>query len=515
MLNQLHRCLSGTILLLLLAMMGACTHVDPQNHAQHDLVIEGGRVIDPLSGLDAIRNLGIRDGRIVAISEAPLPGRNRVDAEGLVVSPGFIDIHAHGSDQENYDLYALAGVTTALELEDGTAAVNEWYSSREGKARINFGVSAGHYQVRQAVMDDETWTSYQEAIKGDTIVNVGTYAPTGSAANDSATEEQIEAMRDMLQQGLEEGAIAVGMGIGYTPGASLKEVVDIFQVAADNGATIHPHLRFTGLTDPNSSFFSVEEAVAAAAITGASLHIVHLNSTGLSNGPELLDWVSRLQDRGFDISTAVYPYGAAMTNIGSAMFEPGWRESQGLDYGDLMWPQTGERLTEETFDKYREQGGLVIVFNVPQEDVDVMVASERTMIISDGLIQNGKGHPRMIGTWPRILGIYVREKETMTLVEGLRKMSLMPAQRLERYAPDMKRKGRIQIGADADLTLFDPATVVDNATYTSPIAQATGIPHVIVGGELVVRDGKLVKEARPGQAVRNPPNVHQRRETSQ
>lgn len=214
--------------------------------------------------------------------------------------------------------------------------------------------------------------------------------------------------------------------------------------------------------------------------------------------PKLLQMTQGSVENNLDMTVEVYPWTAGMTEIKSAIFSDGWQESFGLDYGDLQWGETGERLTKETFQKYREKGGLVIVHSNPESVVTQAVAHPLTMIASDGL----KGHPRNAGSFARILGYYVRERQELDLSVALEKISLMPARRLENRVDAMKNKGRVQVGADADLTLFDPETVKEAATFTDAKQPSKGIPFVIVSGTIVVEDGEIVEGALPGLGIR-------------
>jgi dihydroorotase len=207
--------------------------------------------------------------------------------------------------------------------------------------------------------------------------------------------------------------------------------------------------------------------------------------------------------RGLDVSTEVYPYTAASTDIRSAIFDPGWRERLGADFGDIEWGSTGERLTEESFGGYREQGGTLIAHIIPEEVVETALAHPGVIVASDGVgFVNGRAHPRGAGTFARVLGRYVRERGILSLTEALEKMTLLPARRLESYVAGMRAKGRVQVGADADLTVFDPATVIDNATFAEPARASSGIVHVIVAGTPVVRGGVVRENTFPGTAVR-------------
>lgn len=455
----------------------------------YDLVILNGRVIDPESKTDAIRHLGISGGTIKAISSRQLTGRTVIDARGLVVSPGFIDLHQHGQNEENNRFKAMDGVTTALELEVGTGDIDAWYTQREQKSLINYGVSIGHIAARMMAMGEP----------------VG-FLPSGPAARRAATDAEILEMKQTLERGLKRGAVAVGFGIQYTPNASRWEILEMFRVAERFGASCHVHMRHAGVKEPASSIQALEELIAAAAITGAPLHVVHIQSTGGPATPKLLQMITEAKSRNLDVTTECYPYIAGMTDIKSAIFDEGWQEVFGIDYKDLQWAATGERLTKQTFDEYRKTGGMVAVFSMTEEIVTGAIKDPVTMIASDGILERGKGHPRTAGTYSRILGKYVREQRALTLIDALAKMTLMPARRLERRVPSMKNKGRIRIGADADLTIFDPQTIIDKSTYQDPAQYSEGIRFVIVNGVSVVKDGQLQSGAYPGRAVRAPFN---------
>ncbi len=451
----------------------------------YDLVILNGRVIDPESRSDAVRNLGISNGVIKTITTKKLDGRTVIDARGLIVSPGFIDLHQHGQDEENYRFKAMDGVTTALELEVGTGDVDAWYAQRAQKSLINYGVSAGHLAARMAAMHEPI-----------------TFLPTGAAARRAGTDAEINEMKQRLEQGLKRGAVAVGFGIQYTPNASRWEILEMFRVAARYGASCHVHMRHAGVKEPGSSIQALEEVISAAAITGAPLHVVHIQSTGGPATPKLLQMIGEVKSRRLDVTTECYPYIAGMTDIKSAIFDEGWQEVFGIDYKDLQWAATGERLTKETFDNYRKTGGMVAVFSMTEEIVTAAIKSPVTMIASDGILEKGKGHPRTAGTYSRVLGHYVREQGALSLMDALAKMTLMPAQRLERRVPSMKNKGRIRIGADADLTIFDPRTISDKSTFQDPAKHSEGVRFVIVNGVLIVKDGQLQPGIFPGRPVR-------------
>jgi N-acyl-D-aspartate/D-glutamate deacylase len=456
--------------------------------APFDVVISGGRVMDPESGLDGIRNVGIRGEKIVEITEKSLTAKEVVNAKGLVVAPGFIDLHEHGQEPRNYQFQAHDGVTTSLELEVGTDDVDKWYAEREGKSLINVGVSIGHIPVRIQVIGDPS-----------------NYLPSGDAAHKPATPEQIAVMRRDIEKGLQRGALAVGMGINYTEAASHEEIIEMFRAAAKYKASVHVHLRYGGIQEPTTGLAALEEVLAAALATGAPLHVVHITSMGLRDTAQLIAMVQGAQKNGFDVTTECYPYTAGSTRLDSAIFDPGWQERQGITYKDIQWANTGERLTAETFEKYRKEGGIVVIFSIPEVMVRAAVGNPMVMIASDGMRLTGpKVHPRGQATFSRVLGHYVREEKILDLMTALRKMTLLPAQRLEKRAPVFKEKGRIRVGADADITVFDPAKIIDKATYEEPLQYSEGISYVFVNGVAVLKVGTLLEGVFPGRAARAP-----------
>jgi len=311
-------------------------------------------------------------------------------------------------------------------------------------------------------------------------------------------------MKQTVELGLKRGAVGVGLGIQYTPNASHWEILEMFRLAAKYGGTVHVHMRNAGVLEPASSVQALEEVIAAAAITGASVHVVHITGTGLDNTPKLLQMIGEAQSRKLDVTTECYPYLAGMTDIKSAIFNEGWQQVFGIDYKDLQWAATGERLNKESFERYRQTGGMIAVFSMREEVVREALKSPLTMIASDGILENGKGHPRTAGTYSRVLGNYVRKEGVITLMDALNKMTLMPAQRLEKRVPSMKNKGRIKVGADADLTIFDPQLVIDRSTYQQPAQYSEGIKFVVVNGVMVVKDGVLQTSVHPGRAIRAP-----------
>jgi N-acyl-D-aspartate/D-glutamate deacylase len=325
---------------------------------------------------------------------------------------------------------------------------------------------------------------------------------TGPATNQSATAEQLSAIKTRLDQQLDAGALGIGFGIQYAPGTTRSEIIQMFRLAAGRNVPVFTHVRSFGRIEPGSSIEAVSEVIGAAAITGASLHIVHINSSCGKDGLECLAMVAGARARGLDVTTEAYPYTAGMTSITSALFNPGWKDKLGIDYSNLVLPNTGEHLTKERFEQLHSssQAQEVLLFSNTEEIVDSIITQPLTMIASDG----GPGHPRNAGTYSKVLARYVRQQGTLTLMDALRKMSLMPAQCLERTTPAARHKGRLQEGADADVVVFDPATIQDRSTYQAPMEPSIGMRYVLVGGTPVISDGKLVPDIYPGRALVGP-----------
>ena len=445
----------------------------------YDRVILDGRVMDPESNLDSVSNIGLLAGQIGAITTQALHGRDVLDARGLVVAPGFIDLHDHGQTPETYRLRSLDGVTTSLELELGTSDVAAWYRERSAGERINYGVSVGHIKVRMSVMHD-----------------AGSFMPVGDGAYRTASPEQIGEIVRLIELGLSEGAISIGAGFPYTPAATRDELLAVFRVAAKTKTPVHVHIR--------PSVAGLKEALSLAGETNAPLHVVHINSAGLAETPVMLEMIRDARAHGHDVTTEAYPYDAGMTEIQSATIQDTYKAAPDERLAELEWPRTGERLNRESFERYSRIGGPVVVHTNTERMVAVAINSPLTIIASDAYWQAGTGHPRTTGTFSRVLGRYVRELHSLSLMEAIRKMTLMPAQRLEVRVPAMRQKGRLSVGADADVTIFDAARVVDRSTYREPSLSPVGIQHVIVNGVSVVTNGRAVEGVAPGKPVRAP-----------
>jgi hypothetical protein len=467
-----------------------------QSAIVYDVVLQDGRVIDPETKLDDVRNVGIINNRIAQISTGPLNGKETINVTGLVVAPGFIDLHVHGRSNVEQEYQLHDGVTTALELEWGIEHLGKWYESRNGNALINYGASVcwpferfkaiGKYQ--NAVDSLLTTTLKGEASIGK-MTNTILRASTETIAPDALNQILIN-----IKASLTEGGIGIGAPIGYLPKTNPNEMFQVYKLAGELKALVFSHVR-------QPDIISIQEAIAVAVLTGAPLHIVHINSMSLGNIGLSLEMVNAANKKGFDISTELYPYTAASTSLQSAMFDEGWQQRLGISYNDLQWVATGERLTKETFETYRKTGGVVIIHAMKPEWIKTGIAAPGVMIGSDGMTYAKLAHPRTAGTFSRVLGKYVREDKVIDLNTAIEKMTLLPAKRLENIAPMMRFKGRIQVGADADITIFNPNIIIDKATFEKGLEFSAGIEYVMVNGSFVLKNGKTVNNIFPGQAV--------------
>lgn len=486
----------------------------------YELVLANGRVIDPESGLDDIRHVGISKGKITALSKAPLAGKEILDVRSLVVAPGFIDLHSHSQELPGARMQAFDGVTTHLELETGSLPVSLYYERLAKEDRpINYGTSSSWALARMATMNQVDPTEPGAVVKAFALKE-WTQQP--------ATPEQLAKILADVEQGLQEGGIGIGMLAGYAPGFGRKENSQVHELAVKYGVPVFSHIRYMSVLEPKSSFEAYQELIAVAAATGAHVHVCHFNSTSLRDITVCARLIADAQKRGLKITTEAYPYGAGSTGINAAFFRtPDWRERMGMDYSDIVYSKTGERLTRERMEELQKSdpAGIVILrFLDPdkrkgdQELLEQSLLFPGGAVASDGmhwqvagetlkgdvwpLPDKATSHPRSAGTFCRFLGRYVRERKAISLLDAVGRCSLIPAQILETSTPQMKNKGRIKIGADADIIVFDAEKVLDRATFEQPAQTSVGMRHVIVNGTPVIREGELLRNARPGQPIR-------------
>jgi cytosine/adenosine deaminase-related metal-dependent hydrolase len=484
----------------------------------YDLVLGGGRVLDPESGLDAVRHVGISGGAVREISEQPLSGSTVLDVSGLVVSPGFVDLHSHSQDIPGQRLQALDGVTTALELEAGAFPVEHAYRRAAAEGRpINYGYSTSWAAARMHVLAGAPAVADLDEL----LVHVAD--PRWQAA---AGPADVDRILGLLEADLAAGALGIGVLVGYAPGTDPAEYLAVAGLAARHGVPTYTHARDLVEMDPHVPVDGAEEIVRAAGETGAHMHYCHLNSTSGRHVDRVLALVERVRREGATVTTEAYPYGAGMTGIGAAFLAPELLPRRGLTPGSIGHLGLGRRIADA--DELRrvraeDPGALAFVHQTDEADpvafglVQRALAFPEAAVASDAIAPQWPSgspdplswplppqvatHPRTAGTFGRTLRLLVRELGLLSLPEAVRRCTLVPARIVQEAAPAMRRKGRLQPGCDADVTVFDPATVTDRSTYTETTRPSAGIRHVLVGGRFVVRDGELDTGSLPGRPV--------------
>jgi N-acyl-D-glutamate deacylase len=496
----------------------------------HDIVLANGRVIDPETYMDAQMHVGITGDRIVTVSETALKGKEVIDVSGMIVAPGFIDMHAHGQDIAANRMQAFDGVTTALELEGDMLPVSKYYAdtAKEGRP-LNFGISAGWIGARIIEM------SPQAAVNGKLVPTIDWIMASFAHkewVEKIADDTQIAKITGQIEQGLKEGALGIGLPYGYAPGAGTKEIVEVCKMAAKYGVPTFSHVQNMGVLDPHSAIESYIKVFGFAAATGADMHICHLNSTSSRDVDKAVPLIIEAQKAGLGITMGAYTYGTAESAMGAAEWDPVDVQARiGVDWSDFTRIKDMKSMgsKEELIQARKDGPGDWTTVRMLHEDEDTRDKSLLDMSVlfpggvietdavpwtrSDGTSYKGKdwplpeglnSHPRSAGCYSRFLRKWVRERAVISWMDAIRKASLNPAQIMGKGTPMMHKKGRLQVGLDADIIVFDPEAVTEKATFKDSCQTSAGMKHVLVNGTLLIRDEQLDTEAFPGRPMRRP-----------
>lgn len=517
---------------------------DLDSRVSCDLLLTGGRVIDPESGRDGVSAVGISDGKIVHIGDPDVTATETIDVSGLVVAPGFIDMHSHAQSVSGLRLQALDGVTTSLELESGAVPVKEYYAWAESEGRpINFGYSAGWVLSRMHILDGAPVIRPQNDENYRIPINMFEHNQNGPRWRGPADDREVHEILDFVHAEVEQGAIGIGVLAGYAPTSGIDEFNALAALAAQVNQPLFVHARSMAAIEPNSALDAVKEIITASEANMAPIHLCHMNSTSGQFTREITKTFLDAQRRGTRLTTEAYPFSAGSTVIGAAFLAPDQLHRNHLEPKSLTYLATGERVADK--DRLREirgtdPGGLCVIEFFDESDpeqLDLLMLAltfPEAAIASDAMpmtffgseSQRAEGekalrdhtwplpeslvaHPRSSGCFAKALSWLVREQGALDLVEAIRRCTLLPASILAEAAPAMRSKGRLQVGADADVTVFDPDTVAPQGDYLS-LRPSVGFKHVVVGGVPVVSNGDLQVGVLPGKAIRGSAVTHTR-----
>jgi len=484
----------------------------PAIGADYDIVINNGRVMDPETNFDDIRNVGIKDGRIAVITKDKIEGNETIDATRLVVAPGFIDGHQHCIEPYAYRLMLRDGRTTIMDLEVGAYGpkIGEFYKQREGNSPINFGVSVAHEFARAAVLDG--FTDWRYFYTPDALRSRVKQGWSGTRP----TLEQGNQILAAMDEGLRQGGLGIGSTVGYMrAGVSSREIFELQRLAGRYGRYINMHFRLTP-GDDVQEVMGIQEMLANAAALGSPAIAAHFNNPGYNLVHELL---VRMREKGYNVWGEIYPYHAGSTALNAVFLEPEvWVKALGNKYEETLQDvATGEFYTQESREEMlkKEPTRPVIVFKCPEEWVPNWVKMKGVAIGSDGMPlvpDDGLAwdtpydklpntHPRFSGSFAKVLRL-AREND-IPLMQAVSMTSYNYAKPLgDMGLKAMQKRGRIQAGMVADITIFDPQTVTDNATFAKGTLPSSGIPHVIVNGIIVMKDSEPIKRFDAGRPIR-------------
>lgn len=485
----------------------------------YDVVFKQSRVIDPETKLDSIRDVGISGKKIAAVSTESLKGKLEIDAKGKVLGPGFIDLHVHGVNVPTFWMQAFDGVTTALELEAGGFPIKKAYANA-AKLRLplNYGFSASWVGARLSVADGikdmdgtlETATKYFGWPKWSKLL---------------PPDQSAEVVK-LVEQEMLDGGIGIGVVTGYAPETNREEYVALANLAAKYDVPTYTHLRAKNTYEPSGAVEGFVELLGVAAGTGARMHICHINSTSLKKIVDVIPLIEKAQGKKLLVTTEAYPFGAGSTVIGAPFLRPENLPQVGITSSNIYYLKTKEYVANDArLNELRKQdpGGTIVVHYLDEKKpeemkyIDSAILFQDTMIASDAMPYaiNGKeikdeqwplpelaySHPRTAATFTTVLARYVRDQQSMSLIDVFRRGSLLPANLVATASNQAKFKGRIQPGMDADIIVFDLNKVEPRADYENPRQPSQGMDYVMVNGQFVIREGNLLKDSRPGEAL--------------
>lgn len=487
-------------------------------------ILRGGTVIDPGSRSAAVADVVIRDGRVAEVATLPVLASDAtvIDVSGMVVGPGFVDLHSHVHSIAGQRLQAFDGVTTNLDLEAGLMPIERAYADAAADGRVlNYGFSASWTAARGAVLAGVV----PEARFRDSMALLGDLD-----WQRSSSPVELAGWLGLLERDLAAGALGIGVLMGYAPRSDPAEYLAVAALAARAGAPTYTHVRELVEIDPSTPVDGSSEVVIAAAETGAAMHHCHVNSTSKRHIDRVLAMLTDAQAAGSHVTVEAYPYGMGSTSVGAFFLAPDRLPAAGLRPSSIIMLGTGERIADaRRLDELRslDPGATCFVEFLDERDPadrerlhqalaypDSIVASDAMPVEwPDGradsrewpLPPGASTHPRTAGTFARSLRLMVREHGDWDWVEAFRRCSYLPARVLDDVAPAMRSKGHLAPGSDADLVVLDPSAITDNASVADPVRPSSGVRHLIVGGSFVIRDGRLDTEAYPGRAVRGVP----------
>ncbi len=439
-------------------------------------VVHGGTLIDPKNRIFSELNIAVENGKIVEISNGSLLGDRIINADGCVVSPGFIDMHMHEDsydvEKDSFDIHIFnhmirMGVTTAIGGNCGVGPEHpvEYLKAAERLGLpLNFGLLLPHEILRKKI---GLCNKYEHA-----------------------TVENINNMREMAQQYLDKGLLGISYGIRYIPGISWEELYQISIATKKSNKLIAAHVR----DDAKQVINAATELLELGRLLNVPVQLSHIGSMGAyGQMEELLSLLDTYSSMGVNVGADCYPYNAFSTGIGETTYDDGFLERYETTYDHIEIAEgiyKGKRCTEELFHRLRKEAPHLITIGhvMREEDIDRAIRHPKVAIASDGFMHEGQGHPRASGTFPKIIRKYVKEKNVISLFEAIEKMTVLPAERLG------LTKGALNIGMDADIVVFDLNKIADTATFENPASPPDGIKYVMVSGELVLIDKRIVCE---------------------